>query len=190
MGERPPAAVTRAALPAQHQIATLAALRAVSDDRRHRILELLIAEPAGARAVAARLRMARTRVYYHLKLLERHGFIEVVEERVVARRVERIYRAVARGFRVAPTLVGGGSPAIAHARERILENTLDDLRAHGLPPRPRDGTIVSRTFLRLRPAQLAELRRRLAELVDASAPGDGDVSVELGVALFRLRPEA
>jgi DNA-binding transcriptional ArsR family regulator len=190
MGDRAPAAVNRAALPAHHRIATLAALRTVSDDRRHRILELLIAEPLGARTVAARLRMARTRVYYHLKLLEKHGFIVVVEERVVARRLERIYRAVARGFRVDPALIGGGSPEVAQARERILENTLDDLRARGLPPRPRDGTLVARTFLQLRPAQLAELRRRLAELIDDFAPTDGDgegLAVELAVALFRLR---
>ena len=180
----------RGALPAHHHIATLAALRAVSDARRHRILELLIAEPLGARAVATRLRMARTQVYYHLKLLERHGLIAVVEERVVARRLERIYRAVARHFRVDPALIGGGSPEVAHARERILQNTLDDLRARGLPPKPRDGTIVARTFLRLHPAQLAELRGRLVKLFDGFAPTDGDgVAVELAVALFRLHPE-
>ncbi len=78
MGRVPPPPVTQPApevppaeaLPPLHGITTLAALRAVSDDQRQRILTLLILEPRGARDLASQLRMSRPKVYYHLNLLE------------------------------------------------------------------------------------------------------------------------
>jgi DNA-binding transcriptional ArsR family regulator len=188
---RPPR--RRAPLPRLRAITTLAALRAVSDDLRHRILSLLITEPLAAHAIAARLRIPRTKVYYHLALLERHGFIAVAERRVVGRQVERIYRATAREFRVATDLIKGERTGVFRARARILASALDDLRAQATAPPPARGTppaLVARKLLHLRPAQLADLRRRLAALIEAAdASQEEGAPVELAIALFPLVTE-
>jgi hypothetical protein len=139
--------------------------------------------------------MPRTKVYYHLKLLERNGFIRPVEERVVGRRVERIYRAVARVFRVDTELIGSASaPGVARARARILENALVDFRSHGIgrsSPRREDATLIARTFLRLRPEQLAELRQKIRRLIDGlDTTQQQGIPVELAVAMFPIDPDA
>jgi DNA-binding transcriptional ArsR family regulator len=176
-----------------HRIGTLEALRAVSDDQRHRILSLLIANPQAARTIASQLGMPRTKVYYHLKLLEKNGFIRPVEERLIGRRVETIYRAVAREFRVDTELIGSASaPGVARARARILENALMDFRSRGTdrPSRRRqDPTLVARTFVRLRPKQLDALRQKISHLIDAldTTQKEG-VPIELAIALFPFDP--
>jgi DNA-binding transcriptional ArsR family regulator len=156
------------ALPPLHRITTLAALRAVSDDQRHRILTLLIVKPHGARELASQLHMSRPKVYYHLNLLEQHGLIRVVGERVSGRQLERVYRAVARGFRVESALFGGRERRGAmSARAQILRNAVKDFEElSGSSPERSQRTLVSRILLRLRPAQLDELRRRLVVIID------------------------
>ncbi|MGO9829055.1 MAG: ArsR/SmtB family transcription factor [Myxococcaceae bacterium] len=175
------------ALPPLHPITTLAALRAVSDDQRQRILSVLIRRPQGARELASELHMSRPKVYYHLNLLEQHGLIRVVAQRVRGRQVERVYRAVARGFRVESSLLGGRARrgALA-ARGQILRNAVKDFEElSASSPEHSKLTLVSRVLLRLRPAQLAELRLRLRAVIDDmdTTQEDGEPT-ELLVALF------
>ena len=59
----------------------LETLRVLVDSQRHRIVTLLIDEPQTARELAERLGLARTRLYYHLALLEQHGLIVVSSTR-------------------------------------------------------------------------------------------------------------
>jgi DNA-binding transcriptional ArsR family regulator len=66
---------------------------------RRRILTAL-SEPASATELADRLELTRQRVGYHLKLLEAHGLIRVVEERPKRGFVEHMYQRI-------------GEPAIA-----------------------------------------------------------------------------
>ncbi|MGO9063311.1 MAG: ArsR/SmtB family transcription factor [Myxococcaceae bacterium] len=175
------------ALPPLHGITTLAALRAVSDDQRQRILTLLILEPRGARDLASQLRMSRPKVYYHLNLLEQHGLIRVVAQRVRGRQVERVYRAVARAFRVESSLLGGRARRGAmSARAQIFRNAVKDFEEVGeFSPEQSQLTLVSRVLLRLRPAQVAELRRRLVAILDDldTTQQDGEPT-ELVMALF------
>jgi DNA-binding transcriptional ArsR family regulator len=62
---------------------------------RRRVLEELD-EPASATAVAARLGEPRQKVNYHLRVLEREGLVELVDERRRRGFVERRLQAVAR----------------------------------------------------------------------------------------------
>jgi DNA-binding transcriptional ArsR family regulator len=75
------------------------------DATRGRILAAL-AEPGSATSVAAALRLPRQQVNYHLRTLEQHGLVELVEERPRRGLTERILRATARGYVVAPPSLG------------------------------------------------------------------------------------
>src|ERR1700689_4862312 len=68
---------------------------------RLRLLEQLT-EPDSAAGLARRLGVPRQKLNYHLRELEREGFLELVEERRKGNCVERVVRAVAREFLFAP----------------------------------------------------------------------------------------
>jgi predicted ArsR family transcriptional regulator len=75
------------------------------DATRSRILAAL-AEPGSATSVAAALGLPRQQVNYHLRTLEQHGLVELVEERPRRGLTERVVRATARGYVVAPPALG------------------------------------------------------------------------------------
>ncbi len=54
---------------------------AVLHPLRRQILEALAAEPGSASTLARRLGEPRQKVNYHLRELEQHGFVELVEEK-------------------------------------------------------------------------------------------------------------
>ncbi|WP_113716851.1 winged helix-turn-helix domain-containing protein [Arthrobacter dokdonensis] len=77
------------------------------------IRALLLAElrvPASAATVAARMGLARQKVNYHLKELERHGLVALVEERRKGNVTERIMGAAARSFVISPAALPGVAP--------------------------------------------------------------------------------
>lgn len=65
------------------------------------ILEAL-REPDSAAGLARRLGVPRQKLNYHLRELEREGFLELIEERRKGNCIERVLRAVAREFVIAP----------------------------------------------------------------------------------------
>src|ERR1700678_2209842 len=68
---------------------------------RLRLLEQL-AEPDSAAGLARRLGVPRQKLNYHLRELEREGFLELIEERRKGNCMERVVRAAAREFLIAP----------------------------------------------------------------------------------------
>ena len=68
---------------------------------RLRLLEQLT-EPDSAAGLARRLGVPRQKLNYHLRELEREGFLELVEERRKGNCMERVVRAAAREFLIAP----------------------------------------------------------------------------------------
>lgn len=72
---------------------------------RARILAAL-ATPGSASTLAAELGLPRQKVNYHLRLLEEHGLVELVEERPRRGLTERIVVASAAGYAVAPDVLG------------------------------------------------------------------------------------
>ena len=152
-----------ARLPAEAKVPTLEALRIIGDTTRHRILTMLIRRALTPSEIAAKLKMARTRVYYHLDLLKQHGFIRVVEERPVAAMTERTYRACAKRFRVDRQMLAAGASEseVNDAQAQLLEHAADDLRAAA----PRSDVLVSRSFIRLSSARADQLRADIGALV-------------------------
>jgi DNA-binding transcriptional ArsR family regulator len=183
-------------------------LRLVSDPLRLRLLELLREEPRTAKDLAAALRVPRTKLYYHLKLLEDRGLITVADTRLVSGIVEKRYRASAYRLTVDKALIGptaeGGdaldtyvSVVLNQVRSEInrsvdaglidLERTQDDAM---LPRR----LLLGRKWLRLSPERVAELSRRYEELLDAFAEPTPDTEEEDGqlyewlIAFFPVLP--
>jgi DNA-binding transcriptional ArsR family regulator len=70
-----------------------------------------LAEPGSATTLAARAGLSRQKANYHLRALERHGLVELVEER---RRkgncTERVLRATAASFLISPTALSAVAP--------------------------------------------------------------------------------
>ena len=85
-----------------------AAVEAGLDPIRAAILDAL-AEPASAAAVAAAVGLSRQKVNYHVKALEAHGLVELVEERRWGGISERVVRRSARHLVASPTVLQGSA---------------------------------------------------------------------------------
>lgn len=72
---------------------------------RARLLREL-AEPGSAASLGRKLELPRQQLNYHLRLLEKAGLVEEVETRTRGNCVERIVRAKARAYVIAPQVLG------------------------------------------------------------------------------------
>jgi DNA-binding transcriptional ArsR family regulator len=174
-------------LPPIRTIEDLEALRIISDSQRHRILSALIAEPLAASALAERLELPRTRIYYHLELLERHGFIRLAGYREDGA-TERVYRATATAFHVDRSLLGNRSASLNDARAELLEAAAHDLRAAA--PSQSEAAFVQRGFVRVQPDELAAFRAELlAVLSKYGQLASGGDEIEFVIGLFGAQPK-
>jgi DNA-binding transcriptional ArsR family regulator len=104
-----------------HEIAVIEdpAAAAVSlDPVRARLLAEL-AIPASASMLADTLAMPRQKVNYHLHALERHGLVELVEQRRKGNMTERILRASAASYVISPSALGRVQPDPERARDQL-----------------------------------------------------------------------
>ena len=85
------------------------------DPVRSRLLAEL-AEPGSATSLAGTLGLPRQNVNYHLKALERHGLVELVEERKKGNMTERVLRATALSYVISPAALDGGRSPTPPAR--------------------------------------------------------------------------
>jgi DNA-binding transcriptional ArsR family regulator len=79
------------------------------DPIRTRLLAEL-AQPASASTLAAKVGLARQKVNYHLRALERHGLVELVEERRKGNMTERVMRATAASYVISPAALAAVAP--------------------------------------------------------------------------------
>jgi DNA-binding transcriptional ArsR family regulator len=79
------------------------------DPVRARLLAAL-AEPASAASLAAGAGLSRQQANYHLRALERHGLVELVEERRKGNCTERVLRATAASYVISPTALSAVAP--------------------------------------------------------------------------------
>jgi DNA-binding transcriptional ArsR family regulator len=88
------------------------------DPIRARLLASL-ASPGSASMVAARVGMSRQKVNYHLRALEQHGLVELVEERRKGNVMERVLRATALSYVISPTALAAVQPDPDRAPDRL-----------------------------------------------------------------------
>ena len=80
-------------------------LKVLADARRIQILEIAGESEKTAKEIANRMQMATSKLYYHLKMMEEHGILTVVEERVGPTQIiEKVYRATAYRYMIAEDL--------------------------------------------------------------------------------------
>jgi DNA-binding transcriptional ArsR family regulator len=78
-----------------------------------------LAEPGSATMLASRVGLARQKVNYHLRELERHGLVELVEERRKGNVTERMLRATAASYVISPTALAAVQPDPARSPDRL-----------------------------------------------------------------------
>lgn len=98
------------------------------DPIRARLLAEL-AEPASATMLAARVGLARQKVNYHLRALEQHGLVELVEERRKGNVTERVLRATAASYVISPTALAAVAPDPAQSPDQLSARWLLALAA-------------------------------------------------------------
>jgi DNA-binding transcriptional ArsR family regulator len=105
-----------------------AAAEASLDPMRARLLAEL-AEPQSATALATRVGLARQKVNYHLRALERHGLVELVEERRKGNMTERLLRATAVSYVISPSAMAALAPDPSRSPDRLSARWLLALAA-------------------------------------------------------------
>ncbi len=114
-----------------HEVAVIedaAAAEASLDPVRARLLAEL-AEPASATMLAARVNQPRQKVNYHLRALEQHGLIELVEERRKGNMTERMLRATAASYVISPLALAAVQPDPSRSPDRLSARWLLALAA-------------------------------------------------------------
>jgi len=105
-----------------------AAAEASLDPIRANLLAAL-SEPGSATTLAGRVGLPRQKVNYHLRALERHGLVELVEERRKGNVTERILRATASSYVISPAALAAVAPDPDRAPDRLSARWLLALAA-------------------------------------------------------------
>src|SRR5580704_11627002 len=109
-------------------IADPAAAEAALEPARARLLAQLT-EPRSAAMLAVAIGLPRQKVNYHLRILERHGLVELVEERRKGNVTERLLRAAAASYVISPAALAAVAPDPARAPDRLSARWLLALAA-------------------------------------------------------------
>ncbi|MFJ2029025.1 ArsR/SmtB family transcription factor [Streptosporangium sp. NPDC087985] len=88
------------------------------DPIRARLLAEL-SEPGSATMLAAKVGLPRQKVNYHLKTLEAHGLVEMIEERRKGNVNERIMRATAASYVISPAALASVEPDPARSPDQL-----------------------------------------------------------------------
>ena len=105
-----------------------AAAEATLDPIRARLLAELH-QPASATTLAARLGLPRQKVNYHLRTLERHGLVTLVEERRKGNCTERLLQATAAAYVISPAALDAVAPDPGRSPDRLSARWLLALAA-------------------------------------------------------------
>ena len=88
------------------------------DPVRARLLAELV-EPGSATMLAAKVGLPRQKVNYHLRTLEQHGLVELVEERRKGNVNERLMQATAASYVISPAALAAVQPDPARSPDRL-----------------------------------------------------------------------
>jgi DNA-binding transcriptional ArsR family regulator len=101
------------------------------DPVRARLLAELVV-PGSATTLAAKIGLPRQKVNYHLRTLEQHGLVELVELRRRGNMTERVMQATAASYVISPGALGAAAPDPARAPDRLSARWLIAVAARTL----------------------------------------------------------
>lgn len=173
-------------------------LRALSDPLRLRILEALAGRPRTTKQVAELLEEKPTRLYHHVDALESAGLVRLVHTRPKRGTLEKYYQAAARRFRadssLFPTAPEDDETSWPVLGARIFEGVAEDLRRFDPSEDEPSPTVIAHVKVRGQRGTLAEVFRRVEELLqDVQDLDDSEDEVEeeafdLAIALYPRPP--
>jgi Fe2+ or Zn2+ uptake regulation protein len=179
---------------AERVIDDLEQLRAISDPLRLSLIDLMSTHPDRgwtAKELAESLATKQTKLYHHLAVLAHHGFIRVVETRLVSGIQERRYAVTARSFRVDRSLLGAGNePTVTGVLDGLFEKARSEIAAGvraGLidmswPDEERRRMSLSMSHARLSPKNVKKVLRQIERLASLDELEDPD-GAEYGLIL-------
>lgn len=159
-------------------IDSLHTLKVYFDPLRTRIMHELAHEPRTVHQVAEALGVPFTRLYYHIKMLEKHNLIRVVEVVQLAGAIEeKYYQLTARQFTISRALLTfdpvGKNDSLEYMLDGVFGASHRDIRKsvatgridlNSTPPHP--NSLLARKFLlRLNDEQATNFQRDLDELL-------------------------
>ncbi len=86
-------------------VETIEQLRVIADPYRLNILRMLCVAPATVKMLADRIGDVSGKVHYHVRELERLGFVRLVSKQEKGGVIEKYFRAVARSYEPRPDLL-------------------------------------------------------------------------------------
>lgn len=175
-------------LPVQLRVHTAQQFKALGDPVRERIIAAIQHQPATAKQIAVRLKIAPGTVGHHLQVLESAGLVQVVARRLVHGIVAKYYTRCARIFsfdfspEVAPDvsyIQNFLTQARSDLTESLASNGREAIQRIGLPR-----TRLSAERVRYYEDRVEAL---IDEFLHESITSDGEVYT-LSLALFKAPP--
>jgi DNA-binding transcriptional ArsR family regulator len=149
------------------------------DPVRARLLAALTV-PGSASTLAAQVGLSRQKANYHLRALERHGLVELVEERRKGNCTERVLRATAASYVISPTALAAVAPDPSRAPDQLSARWLLALAARLVQE---VGTLLSGATAARRPLATFAID---SEIRFASAAARAAFAAELAGAVTTL----
>ena len=187
---------------AERVVSDVETLRALSDPLRIRILEAMVEadrESWTVKRIAVALGVGPTKLYHHIKILEDRELIRPAGQQLVRGIVETSYRIGQLQLRLDRRLLASGEADVQSAAQEAITAVFEQARADleramaaGLvhvdgEADPRRPLLLRRDLFRTTPERAAELRERLAALLDEyGSDTDGDLTLGLLVSLHPL----
>jgi len=166
--------------PYKERDATASEMRALAHGLRWRILRVTLNKPMTNKQIAERLGRDPGTTLYHVKILVKEGFLTAEEPRSGKRGAHEIpYRATGKSWRIRLKPDAGNTTAILDAvREEVAE--MGDHAA----------VTSLRLGVRLKPADLVELKKRILAIGAEFEPLDDPDSEPVGILaiVHRRRP--
>lgn len=159
-------------------IHSLQTLKVYFDPLRARIMQELAQAPRTVHQIAEALGVPFTRLYYHIKMMEKHKLIRVVDVVQLAGAIEeKYYQVTARQFTIDRSLLTfdpeGSSESLEYMLDGVFGASHRDIRRsaqagridlNAVPPHPQ--ALLARRFLfRLTDEQATSFQRDLAALL-------------------------
>ncbi|WP_051755347.1 ArsR/SmtB family transcription factor [Kitasatospora purpeofusca] len=186
----------------ERRVEDAATLKALADPLRLAILDVLVTSaatgPLTAKEIAAALDEPQTKLYRHIKQLEKAGLIRVAGTRLVSGIVESRYSPAQESLRLAPEIFSSDSPTRVDAYDAMLaamDRVRGDFRAAAMAGRvdfSRDDSgaqsgLFSHFTYRVTPERLVRLRGQLAAVInELHAEGNSTAEDAVDVTMFTL----